>query len=90
MEVHHPLEAQPPQQPRHGGQHLPLGRPPSPCLLLPASLSTPPSPLLFPLCCPQAAFEMRERLAAMLGEEATKELFAGTFHMLQRVLHLSL
>ena len=59
---------------------LPLGRPPSPCLLLPASLSTSPSPLLCPLCCPQAAFEMRERLAAMLGEEAAKELFAGTFH----------
>jgi superfamily I DNA/RNA helicase len=40
--------------------------------------------LLLALPClisyPQAAFEMRERLAAMLEEEAAKELFAGTFH----------
>ncbi|KAL4451267.1 hypothetical protein ABPG77_009339 [Micractinium sp. CCAP 211/92] len=30
----------------------------------------------------KAANEMKERLAAMLGEDASKELFAGTFHSL--------
>lgn len=30
----------------------------------------------------QAANEMRERLAGMLGEEAAAQLFAGTFHSL--------
>lgn len=39
--------------------------------------------MLAALCPPphgQAAKEMKERLAAMLGDEAGKELFAGTFH----------
>ena len=30
----------------------------------------------------QAANEMKERLAGMLGEEAAAQLFAGTFHSL--------